>query len=333
MDIDFCRKYISSHLPKSFFKPNFKRIFLLGAWLVLALLVILYAKNIENRVALFFLGILLGRLNATLAFFSHEVLHGSVVRSKFMQNFICLISFAPFQVSPTFWRYWHNYLHHTHTQVPVNDPDCYFTHKMYLKSKVVRFFYMLAPGSGSLLSYLYLFYWFSFQALFLQFYGRFKLRIWRKIDNKKVNFELLIQSSMFAIYVFLVKEKALYLILVPYIMQNYILMSYISTNHNLCPLRGEKEQLENSLSLKVTRISDFLDLNFSCHVEHHMFPTLSGEKLKIVKNLTISNFKESYNCLEKHKALICLYKTPRLYSEENVLINPRTAEKFNTAKV
>jgi fatty acid desaturase len=68
------------------------------------------------------LGLGLGFCNGTMAFVCHELYHGAIVKSQKVQDFLGFFGAVPFFVSPTFWRYWHNRLHHGSTQQLIQPP-------------------------------------------------------------------------------------------------------------------------------------------------------------------------------------------------------------------
>jgi fatty acid desaturase len=66
---------------------------------------------------------------------------------------------------------------------------------------------------------------------------------------------------------------------VPVLVANAIVMSYIATNHFLNPLTETNDPLANTLSVTAPRWLERLHLQFGYHVEHHLFPTVPTCKL------------------------------------------------------
>ncbi len=327
MYIKDCRKLILERIESDFFKPNPWRLYIITVCFFCAILIYYAISYFDNDMILFFLSIFLGRINASMAFFSHELLHGAVIKSRRYQDILGVFSYLPFLLPPTLWRFWHNKLHHINTQKPILDPDCYLRLSDYNKSRLVRFMYYLAPGSRTAVSYLYLFYWFSFQTFFHFSYSRFNLPIWKGINNKRVNVEFSIQLAVYVSLLVFFKSKLIYVLLIPLCVQNYILMSYIATNHNISPLVDGKETLRNTLSIKSRPLSSFLDLNFGLHTEHHIFPKISGDKLLKIQNILIDEFSDNYKFIKKYDALMYVFKTPRIYKSAKVLIDPGTGRE------
>ena len=112
--------------------------------------------------------------------------------------------------------------------------------------------------------------------------------------------------------------------------QNYAVMRYISTNHNISPLTKINDPLENSLTVTTNPVFDFFHLNFGYHTEHHIFPRMSGAYTKKVHYEVKKMFPDTYQCMKKSTALKLLYSTPRIYKNMTTLINPKTLERFST---
>lgn len=275
--------------------------------------------------------LVIGQLNASLGFFAHETLHGSIFKNKFLQNLIGFIGLAPFLVSITYWRFWHNTLHHGNTQLIFKDPDAFPTMSVYKRSKFMRFVFNLSPGSKTPLSYFYFFYWFSFQSVLNQSYMRFKNKMWDKMDHKKVTREFVPLCILAACYLYWVGlENFLWLVLIPLCVQNYTILSYISTNHNLSPLTKVNDPLENSLTVTTNPIQDFIHLNFGYHVEHHLFPRVSCRHAKTIHKILKQNYSTKYKHMPKWKALVMLYQTPRIYKSSTELVHPKTNQSYPT---
>ena len=169
------------------------------------------------------LAVTIGHCWGVLGLVGHEVLHGSVVRNKKWQNILGLFCFLPFLISPTFWRFWHNKLHHSHTQQLIADPDAYPTLRIFKHSRFMNWMYPFTPGSGHKRSYLYFFFWFSFNVLVAQFYFRFRNKVFNQLDDKKVKVELLAQGLFhLAILYWVGPANIIWVYAIPFLIQNYI---------------------------------------------------------------------------------------------------------------
>lgn len=279
-------------------------------------------------------GFIIGQFNAGLTFVAHETSHGSVVASKNLQDFINLFAFTSFLISPTYWRFWHNRLHHGNTQYILKDPDAFPTFMVYKQSKFMQRLFAWTPGAKTVRSYFYFFFWFSFQSFLNQIYMRFGNKMWEDMKHNRVSLEFGIQILMMGAFLYSVgPSNWLYLAVIPFMIQNYTVMSYISTNHNISPLTKINDPLMNSLTVTTNKITDFFHLNFGYHTEHHIFPRMSGAYTKQVHEELKKMFPDTYQYMKKSEALSLLYSTPRIYKNHTTLINPITFETFKTLPI
>lgn len=323
---------LSSILPKETFKREPTRLkYGVFFWVIICLCI--YAI-LNFQLPWYFklpLSVLMGICLGGSTFLGHEILHGSIVKNKNVQTLLGFIGFTPFLISPTYWRYWHNTLHHGNTQLLYKDPDAFPTMMVYKRSRFMQFVFPLSPGAQTLRSYFYFFYWFSFQAVLNQSYMRFGNKMWSKMDHTKVTIEFIVVLILASTYVYFVGSNDLvWLLLVPFLIQNYTVMSYISTNHNLSPYTKVNDPLVNSLNVSNHPIMEFLNLNFGYHIEHHLFPSMPGSKAKIVSAKLQELYPEKYRIMPKFEAIKLLYKTPRIYKNRDVLIHPISKKEFAT---
>lgn len=330
--LTFYQQELKRVLPKSIFERTPGRSLYLPLFLAVNCTLVYFVMTQDPSWYLkLAIGLLLGQFNAGMAFIAHETLHGSIVKNRFLQQLIGSIGFAPFLVSATYWRFWHNTLHHGNTQLIYKDPDAFPTLSVYKRSKFMRVVFELAPGSGNPLSYFYMFYWFSFQAVLNQSWMRFKSKMWEKMDHRKVTLEFTAVTLLAAAYVYTIGVSNLFwLLLIPLCVQNYVILSYILTNHNISPLTKINDPLENSLTVTTNPICDILDLNFGYHVEHHLFPRVSGRHAKKIHEQLKIMYPSKYKYMPKWKALIHLYRTPRIYKNSQELIHPKTNKTYPT---
>ncbi|HSN34656.1 MAG TPA: fatty acid desaturase, partial [Ideonella sp.] len=117
---------------------------------------------------------------------------------------------------------------------------------------------------------------------------------------------------------------------IPLVIGNAIVMSYILTNHSLSPLTAINDPLVNSLSVTAPRFVEMLHLNFGLHVEHHLFPSMSSRYAPLVRAELVRRWPERYQSLPLFTALGRLAATPRIYASETRLHDPRTGSEAAT---
>lgn len=320
------------HLPKGFLKRDPLRLTWSLFFLGTSALIVYSVMTIEMPViAKIVLGLFMGMLLGGNAFLAHEVLHGSIVKNKAIQDIYGFIGFAPFMISPTYWKFWHNHLHHGNTQLLYKDPDAFPTKMIYKRSKFMRWAFKFTPGSGTVLSYFYFFWWFSFQAVLNQAYMRFGNKMWAGMNHKRVTIEFTCQIALILAYVnFVGPANWLWLVVLPFMIQNYTVMSYISTNHNISPYTKINDPLVNSLTVTNNPVLEFLHLNFGYHTEHHLFPNMPMSKAKTVSKKLLDLYPDRYMIMPKSKALKLLYSTPRIYKNRETLVHPITNKEYET---
>jgi fatty acid desaturase len=323
---------LRKNLGSEIFKPVPSQIFYFFGYLISALLCFYVLVWVQPSWLLKLpLSLALGLSLGMLGFIGHEVMHGSVLRNPTLKHMIATVCLAPYMGSPTFWKFWHNKLHHSNTQSLIKDPDAFPTFRIFKHSKFMKFMFPYTPGAGTLRSYTYFFFWFCFNMLIAQTYFRFRNNIYEGIDHKKVNIEFALQvvvyfAIMATAFHYGGTQAALWVWFIPFLVQNYSVMSYISTNHNLSPLTNVNDPLINSVTVTNHRIFEFISMNFGYHVEHHIFPTVSSRHARTLHNAIKKEWPEKFQVTTKWKAMTDLYKTPRIYRNSSTLFNPNNLD-------
>jgi fatty acid desaturase len=326
--VQHCRK----KLPAALFEPVPARFFLFIGFLAVAITA-LTLISLPSTPWYFkaVLGFVAGSCFGGIAFFSHELLHGSVVRSRKLQDIIGFFGFMPFFISPTFWRFWHNHLHHGNTQAIIADPDAYPTLRIYKHSKFSQNIFPYTPGSRYLRSYFYFFFWFSFHSFYSQVYLRSRNAQFDRMNHRKVTLEFVGQIVIWCSFLYwLGPQNLVWTFVIPFMVQNYITTSYTATNHNLSPLTKINDPLVNSLTVTGPAWIEWLHWNFGYHVEHHICPTVNPKHVKTIHNLLKEDFPQKFRIMKKSKALVMLYKTARIYKNSKTLVHPETGETYPT---
>lgn len=266
------------------------------------------------------LAVVIGQAFASLGLFGHEVLHGSVVRTPWLRNLAGQICLWPFAIGPRLWRRWHNVEHHGHTQEHGEDPDAMHTLEEFHARPALQYVYRIAPPVRAVLTLLSLSVWFSLHSV--QMLRRFLPEMPRRERPVVVAQFLLPVATWVALGAWIGFRDWVFAYLVPLLVANFTVMSYIVTNHLLSPLTPVNDPLANSLSVTVPRWVDVLHFNFSHHTEHHVFPGLSSKYAPLVKRWCKTLWPERYHEMPHWRALWLVCTTPRVYERPTALIDP-----------
>ncbi|HXQ21163.1 MAG TPA: acyl-CoA desaturase [Candidatus Acidoferrales bacterium] len=323
---------VRRHLPAAVFQRNPMR----GLWLPVHLgIIVALAAYVVRGTPPWYLAVLCalvaGHSWGCLGFLAHEALHHAVVKSHAGEKLIGYAGFGLYGLSPTLWSVWHNQAHHGNTGKPVADPDGYGTLRFWEKSAVVRALEKIAPGSGYRRSAAFLFVWFSIHSfLVLVFHSR-RNGYYTRASRRVVYAESAAMLAFWIAVLLLVGPHAfLFIYVLPLLVANALVMSYIATNHFLNPLTEVNDPLANTLSVTNPRWLERLHLQFGYHVEHHLFPMMSGRHAPAVRAVVVRLYGDRYLRVPHVQALRLLYARPKLHDTHDTLIDPRTLATFNT---
>lgn len=317
------RAWIRAELPATAFRRRPWRI-------VYAPLIVVALVTLNVALAVFdlpipaklVLALCAGNLYATLMFFGHEVAHGAVVRSRLVQDLVLGLGGFIFGVTPSLWRTWHHSAHHAHTNVPEMDPDNFGTIHTVDPSGLGRRLRRLAPGHGRWLSAAYLAAAFTLQVQAILWQ---KSRNWRYpgFSRRKAAMGSAAILSGWAVLGWAVGwPRALWMILIPMAVANFITMGYIVTNHWVRPLDERGRTLMTTMSVTTLGFLDLIHFHFSHHVEHHLFPGIGSSYYPLVRRSLIRYAGERYLRPPHWLALLVVLETPRLYRSNCELIDP-----------
>ena len=255
-------------------------------------------------------------------FLAHEVLHGGMGGPKWLRLVVGWIGFGPMVIPPTFWIRWHNVVHHGNTNNGDSDPDNFGTTRRYEKNPALARFTKLAPGSGTWYSYLFLFYSFTFHAqlvLWMQAKHRRDFRGLARTRHIVQSFGCVLVWVAIAV---VSGRMAVFTVLIPWALGNFIGQSYILTNHFLRPIAPTNNPVDNSMSLREWGPADRLFFHFSHHVEHHLFPRMPSNRTPLVRQWLEHNMADRYVAPSHAAAVRMLYRTPRVYKGADTLSDP-----------
>jgi fatty acid desaturase len=323
---------VRQHLPASVFRPAPGRLLGLPVHLAViaggAAIVVLGAPRWYIALAC---AVVAGHSWGCLGFLAHEAMHHAVVRNRALEKLVGYAGFAIYGLSPTLWVAWHNQAHHGNTGKPVADPDGFGTLRFWEKSRVVRALEAFAPGSGRLRSALFLFLWFSVHSLLVLVFHSERNDYYARVSRRTVYAESAAMLAFWAGVLALVGPWCfLFVYVVPVLVANAMIMSYIATNHFLNPLTETNDPLANTLSVTAPRWLERLHLQFGYHVEHHLFPTVSGRHGPAVRDVLRRLYGDRYLTMPHTRALRLLYTRPKIHDTHDTLVDPRTLATFRT---
>lgn len=275
--------------------------------------------------------LVIGCSMAGVTFVAHEALHGGVLRGRVLVRVIGWLGFLPFCISPQLWMAWHNRVHHNHCGKPGVDPDMYPTLEEYRSHRSARvmadYFGLGRRRIGGIASLLFGLTGQSVQVMFrARRIGMLTPRL-----HRRAIVEAVMAVAVWATVAALVGGTAfVFVYLLPLIVANTIVMTFIMTNHNLSPLSTVNDPLVNSLSVTLPRVLEWLTLDFGFHVEHHLFPAMSHRQGRVVREVLRVQFPERYQSMPLGEAIRRLHHTARVYRDHTTLIDPSTGETWPT---
>jgi fatty acid desaturase len=330
------RLRIRRHLPPEIFRPQPARVLyalvLIAA--IIALSVVAAASSTPSplRAAA---AVMLGNSYASLMFFAHEVAHGAVVRRRWMQNAVLYAGGAIFCLSPHLWRQWHNGLHHPQANVVDHDPDNFGTYSSFARSSwLKRLPLIFAPGSSSPASLLYLPCFFTLQAQAVLWYKSRGGKDFARLRRARAAAETAVMAGgWIALACSLGWPAAAYVVVIPMLVANTILLGYVLTNHLLRQTSDMPHMLATTMSVRTLRVLDLMHFHFSHHIEHHLFPSLASNHYPEVRRALLQLVPKQYLAPSHWRALLLLFATPRLYDGHTTLVDTHGRRKVRISSI
>ena len=267
---------------------------------------------------------------AGLTFIAHEAMHGGIVRGRVARHIVGWIGFLPFTLSPRLWGAWHDRVHHANANLP-DDPDMYPSLEEYHASGRIRFITNAFSLGGKR--------WRGGLSLILGFtvQSAHQLVVARKRGFLKPStYRLALAESFAGVAVWAVVAALvgfvpfLFAFVLPLLIANVIVMSFILTNHGLSPRVEINDPLVSGLSVTAPRWVEWMTLQFGYHVEHHLFPAMSSRHARSVRALLRTKYPLRYQSMPLGSALLALHRTARIYKDAVTLVDPRTGNEFAT---
>jgi fatty acid desaturase len=330
------RATIRADLPPNVFARRPMRCFLL-----IPLLAIIIAGSVALVVLplpwylLLLISIVVGNFYASMLFLVHETGHGATLRSVRLQNLFMYPGCAIFCFSPHLWRIWHNLSHHTHTNRPDEDPDSFGTIDNFLRSgRGKHAFSKLGPGSGYWWAALYFPISFTLQAQSVLWVKSRKLPGYERLNRRRAAIDGAAMAAFWALVAFKTGLRGtVFVVLIPMLIANFVIMSYVVTNHMLSSLTVGTDSLSTTMSVTTLRLLDRVHLHFSHHVEHHLFPAMASSKAPEVRRSLMRNFRNDYVSAPHGRALLWILQTPRHYGDFQTLVDPYRGRRADIREV
>ncbi len=252
------------------------------------------------------------------------------MRGKTARQLVGWIGFLPFVLSPRLWVAWHDRVHHANANLP-DDPDMYPTLAEYRASSRIRFFVdAFSLGGRRWRGGLSLVLGFTVQSAHQLFVAE-KRGFLSKRDYRLALAEtgagIAVWTAVAALVGFV---PFLFVFVLPLVVANIFVMSFILTNHGLSPLVAVNDPLVSGLSVTTSPWIDWLTLRFGFHVEHHLFPSMSSRHAPEVRALVQQHWPERYQSLPLLTAMRELHRTARVYKDATTLVDPKTGHEFPT---
>jgi fatty acid desaturase len=327
------RQLLKKALPAEYFKPDYTHAlwYLVHAGIIGASY---YALTYHFSYWLApILALVIGHSFGCMGFVAHDIAHGGAYKRLWLRDLLAGIGFSPLWIGPLLWRKWHNGEHHTNTQVKGLDPDHLFTMEDYEKNPVLQFLYRINPLLRNLIIFSSFTYRMTQQSIrMLIAHLGFRENPWHE------KLAMLLQffgpmAAWTALTLSLGTQVFWWGYVIPLFITNAIVISYIATNHFLNELNDERDVLATSLSVTLPRGLKWLDpwhSYFGAHVAHHLFPQAAAKHTRKIEEKVAEMFPDRYHCMPITTALSLLWKTPWVYENDQVLIDPNRKHKWWT---
>ena len=316
-------------LPAEAFEPATSRLAFVPAHLaVIVIATIAIAAHWVMWPLVPLLSLAIGISFACLTFVGHETVHGGIVRGHRIQQLVGWLCFLPFTLSPRLWAAWHDRVHHANANL-AEDPDMYPTLEEYRGSSKIRFLVNAFSLGGKR--------WRGGLSLILGFTVQSSPQL---IDARRFlkprAFKLALAETLAGVALWATVAALvgfvpfLFVFVLPLVIANVIVMSFILTNHGLSPRVEINDPLASGLSVTAPRWVEWLTLKFGYHVEHHLFPAMSSRHAPRVRDALRLRWPKRYQSMPLRTALAELHRTARVYKDAITLVDPRTGREFAT---
>ncbi|HEY4240537.1 MAG TPA: fatty acid desaturase [Kofleriaceae bacterium] len=277
------------------------------------------------------LSLLIGCAFGGMMFLGHETSHGAVVKGRRARSLVAQICFIPLMLSERLWSRWHGRFHHANANRLDLDPDMYPSLTAYRDSVALRVATdHFALGGTRLRGMASLVVGFSLQSAQMLVWGRARCELTAR-DQRRSYVEFAVCAAVWIAFgVALGGHVLLFAWLLPLLVANVIVMSFIMTNHMLSPATDCNDPIVGSLSVTIPRWAEWLTLDFGYHTEHHLFPAASTRHARAIRDALVAEFPDRYQSLPLSVALWRVFRTGRVYRDATTLVEPRSGRTWPT---
>ncbi|MEQ8278867.1 MAG: fatty acid desaturase [Deltaproteobacteria bacterium] len=278
------------------------------------------------------LSIVIGLSIVSTGLCAHEASHGAIFRSALMRQLLVWVGFGPFLVTPGLWTAWHVRAHHRGTNQLKYDPDMLSGHDHFESMFAHRFRTNLFPGSGTLASWVAPAFLFTLEGQYFLWVatGRAPLAGNVKMSRPWLMLTSALWIAAWATLAFVLGPlDALWVLVLPLMVGNTILMSYISTQHWIRPRVDADDPVATTLSVEVPRWVDAMHYQFSYHQEHHLFPSMSCKWAPLLREKVQQIDPNAVAALPWRTAMRAVFEAPVLYGDDRSLVDQRGRSRLD----
>ena len=289
-------KELRALLPSEAFAPAPNKLSLMFAHAGIILCSYLTFAHSRQGLVWFALSLIIGHSLGCLAFLTHELSHGAILRSHRPRYWLEVFFWSLNIIPATVWRRVHNQTHHVSANTQ-GDPDRRFRQSE--ESFSIRWYTRLfQPHRGTirwnpLVAFQFIPYILgNTLAAFLPASVQLRLLHAKPLYTAKQRCHVALELAVIitvqvGIYHLVGNRLSAYFWAgpMPLLWMSTVVMTYVFTNHFLNPLGDISDPLSASTSVVVWPEFDRLHSNFSYHTEHHLFPSMNSDFYPLVSDL------------------------------------------------
>jgi len=273
----------------------------------------------------FVICVITGNVYIALMLFAHEVGHGVHGGKGWQRWLVLFFGFLVYLIPPSLWPHWHNSAHHAHPNDPRIDPDNFDAREAARRGIGYR---ILQSPLIKALSGLFALTIQGQHVFWVSSRSKTRQQVFHSMRRGRASIELIVMVLFWGfVSLILGFEGSLWGLFIPMAIANVVIMSYVVTNHLLCPMSSTLNSLQTTMSVRTLKIFDFIHLNFSHHTEHHLFPKVSHRYYPAIRQILEREFKYEYQAPSHWRALLAVFRTPRAWNGEE-FFDPGTGRKL-----